>query len=284
MTLAFNNIGSLGRLGNQMFEYAALRGIAARHGYEWCIPPPERKGIENYSLHECFKLSPNRREGIMEPCQYAQEPYFHFCQELFDTCPDNVSLHGFFQSWKYFDNVKDEIRKDYTFHEGILEPCKEMMEELEGQEPIMLHVRRGDPNLTDPRGFKWSYTQCGSMHPVQPIEYYEKALKAFPEDQPVIVFSDSPEWVKEQEFFKPNRFMISEPEDKYADGSYTPYADLCLMSLCSHAIIANSSMSWWGAWLQTNPDKMVFAPKMWFGSDYKDKDTKDLYCPKWILL
>ena len=284
MTLAFNNIGSLGRLGNQMFEYAALRGIAARHGYEWCIPPPERKGIENYSLHECFKLSPNRREGIMEPCQYAQEPYFHFCQELFDTCPDNVSLHGFFQSWRYFDNVKDEIRKDYTFHDGILEPCKEMMEELEGQEPIMLHVRRGDPNLTDPRGFKWSYTQCGSMHPVQPIEYYEKALKAFPEDQPVIVFSDSPEWVKEQEFFKPNRFMISEPEDKYADGSYTPYADLCLMSLCSHAIIANSSMSWWGAWLQTNPDKMVFAPKMWFGSDYKDKDTKDLYCPKWILL
>ena len=284
MTLAFNNIGSLGRLGNQMFEYAALRGIAARHGYEWCIPPPERKGIENYSLHECFKLSPNRREGIMEPCQYAQEPYFHFCQELFDTCPDNVSLHGFFQSWRYFDNIKDEIRKDYTFHEGILEPCKEMMEELEGQEPIMLHVRRGDPNLTDPRGFKWSYTQCGSMHPVQPIEYYEKALKAFPEDQPVIVFSDSPEWVKEQEFFKPNRFMISEPEDKYADGSYTPYADLCLMSLCSHAIIANSSMSWWGAWLQTNPDKMVFAPKMWFGSDYKDKDTKDLYCPKWILL
>ena len=284
MTLAFNNIGSLGRLGNQMFEYAALRGIAARHGYEWCIPPPERKGIENYSLHECFKLSPDRREGIMEPCQYAQEPYFHFCQELFDTCPDNVSLHGFFQSWRYFDNVKDEIRKDYTFHDGILEPCKEMMEELEGQEPIMLHVRRGDPNLTDPRGFKWSYTQCGSMHPVQPIEYYEKALKAFPEDQPVIVFSDSPEWVKEQEFFKPNRFMISEPEDKYADGSYTPYADLCLMSLCSHAIIANSSMSWWGAWLQTNPDKMIFAPKMWFGSDYKDKDTKDLYCPKWILL
>ena len=284
MTLAFNNIGSLGRLGNQMFEYAALRGIAAQHGYEWCIPPPERKGIENYSLHECFKLSPDRREGIMEPCQYAQEPYFHFCQELFDTCPDNVSLHGFFQSWRYFDNVKDEIRKDYTFHEGILEPCKEMMEELEGQEPIMLHVRRGDPNLTDPRGFKWSYTQCGSMHPVQPIEYYEKALRAFPEDQPVIVFSDSPEWVKEQEFFKPNRFMISEPEDKYADGSYTPYADLCLMSLCSHAIIANSSMSWWGAWLQTNPDKMIFAPKMWFGSDYKDKDTKDLYCPKWILL
>jgi len=284
MTLAFNNIGSLGRLGNQMFEYAALRGIAARHSYEWCIPPSDRKGIENYSLHECFKLSPDRREGIMEPCQYAQEPHFHFSEELFEKCPDNISLHGFFQSWRYFANVQDEIRKDYTFHDGILNPCKEMMEELEGQEPIMLHVRRGDPNLTDPRGFKWSYTQCGSMHPVQPIEYYEKALSKFRKDQPVIVFSDSVDWVKEQEFFSGDRFMISEPEDKYADGSFTPYADLCLMSLCSHAIIANSSMSWWGAWLQTNPDKIVIAPKMWFGPDYKDKDTKDLYCPEWILL
>ena len=280
--LAFNNIGSLGRLGNQMFEYAALRGIAARHSYDWMIPPPERKGIENYSLHECFELSFDRREGILDPCQYGQEPYFHFCEELFEQCPDNISLNGFFQSWRYFANVKDEIRKDYTFHKGILDPCLEMIEDVE--EPIMLHVRRGDPNLTDPRGFKWSYTQCGSMHPVQPVGYYEEALAHFDDDQPVVVFSDSVDWVKEQEFFSGDRFLISEPEDKYADGSFTPYADLCLMSLCSHAIIANSSMSWWGAWLQSNPNKKVIAPKMWFGPDYKDKDTKDLYCPTWIVL
>ena len=279
--LAFDNIGSLGRLGNQMFEYAALRGIAAKHGYEWCIPPSDRKGIENYSLHECFKLSPERKEGVLE-MQYLQEPYFHFCEELFDTCPDNVNLNGFFQSWRYFDHIADSIREDFTFHDEHLKPCQEMIESV--KEPIMLHVRRGDPNLTDVRGFKWSYTQCGSMHPVQPLEYYETALRAFPEDQPVIVFSDSIDWVKEQEFFAGDRFLLSEPQDKYADGSFTPYADLCLMSLCSHAIIANSSMSWWGAGLQTNPDKMVFAPKMWFGPDYANKDTKDLYCPKWIVL
>ena len=282
--LAFNNIGSLGRLGNQMFEYATLRGIAAKHGYEWMIPPPENKGIENYSLHECFKLSPDRKEGIMDPCHYAQEPYFHFCEELYEKCPDGVSLHGFFQSWRYFHNVEDELRKDYTFHEGISEPCKEMMQELDGKEPIMLHVRRGDPNLTDPRGFKWSYTQCGAQHPVQPIDYYEKELSKFDENQPVIVFSDSVEWVKEQEFFSGDRFLISEPVDKYADGSFTPYADLCLMSLCSHAIIANSSMSWWGAWLQANSNKKVIAPKNWFGPAYADKDTTDLYCPDWIIL
>ncbi len=282
--LAFNNIGSLGRLGNQMFEYAAVRGIANTRGYDWCIPPPDRKGIENYSLHECFKLDPHRNEGYFDYFQYVQERFFHYDQELVDQCPDNVSLNGFFQSWRYFSHIDEIIRRDFTFHDEHLLPCKEMMEELEGEEPIMLHVRRGDPNLTDPRGFKWSYTQCGSMHPVQPVEYYEKALSHFDEDQPVVVFSDSVDWVKEQEFFSGDRFLISEPEDKYADGSFTPYADLCLMSLCSHAIIANSSMSWWGAWLQSNPNKKVIAPKMWFGPDYKDKDTKDLYCPTWIVL
>ena len=280
--LAFNNIGSLGRLGNQMFEYAALRGIAAKHGYAWCIPPSDRKGIENYSLHECFKLAPKRVELFVDDIQYVGERFFHFDEDLFNHCPNKVSLHGFFQSWRYFANVQDEIREDFTFHDEHLKPCQEMIESV--KEPIMLHVRRGDPNLTDPRGFKWSYTQCGSMHPVQPLEYYETALRAFPEDQPVVVFSDSIDWVKEQEFFAGDRFLLSEPQDKYADGSFTPYADLCLMSLCSHAIIANSSMSWWGAWLQTNPDKMVFAPKMWFGTDYKDKDTKDLYYPKWHVL
>ena len=261
--LAFNNIGSLGRLGNQMFEYAALRGIAAEHGYDFMIPPPENGGIENYSLHSCFKLSPDRKEGVPE-CRYIQEPHFHFSEGL-------------------YKNFEDELRKDFTFHNSILQPCKDMIDSVDG-DPIMLHVRRGDPNLTDPRGFKWSYTQCGSMHPVQPIEYYEKALSKFDAKQPVIVFSDSVDWVKEQEFFKPDRFLISEPEDKYADGSFTPYADLCLMSLCSHAIIANSSMSWWGAWLISNPDKQVIAPKMWFGPAYADKDTKDLYYPNWIVL
>lgn len=284
--LAFNQIGNLGRLGNQMFEYAALRGIAAYHNYEWCIPPFGRKGIENYSLHECFKLTSvkSKNIGIKDHFKYIQEKCFHFDQELFENCPDNVSLHGFFQSEKYFEHIKDEIKKEYTFHDEHLLPCKEMMEEFNGQEPIMLHVRRGDPNLVDPRGFKWSYTQCGDQHPVQTLDYYERALEKFNDNQPVIVFSDSPDWVKEQEFFSSDRFLISEPVSKYADGSYTPYTDLCLMSLCSHAIIANSSMSWWGAWLINNPSKKVVAPKKWFGPAYANKNTKDLYCSNWDVL
>lgn len=282
--LAFNHLGSLGRLGNQMFEYAALRGIADNRGFDWVIPPPDHKGIENYSLHECFKLSEDHVEGIVDPIQYVQEPHFHFDSNIFNECPDNVSLYGFFQSERYFKHIADEIRGDYTFHDEYLEPCQAIMDEYKDQEPIMLHVRRGDPNLTDPRGFKWSYTQCSSQHPPQTVDYYERALAEFDDNQPVFVFSDSVDWVKEQEFFSGDRFLISEPVDKYADGSFTPYADLCLMSLCSHAIIANSSMSWWGAWLQANPNKKVIAPKNWFGPAYADKDTTDLYCPDWIIL
>lgn len=284
--LAFNKIGNLGRLGNQMFEYAALRGISAHHGYEWSIPPFHLKGIENYSLHECFKLESvtDKNIGIYNNFKYIGERFFHFDEELFENCPDNVSLHGFFQSEKYFKNVSEQIRKDYTFLDEYLEPCKEFIQQFDGQEPIMLHVRRGDPNLVDPRGFKWAYINCSEQHPVQSLEYYKKALEYFDDNQPVIVFSDSPEWVKEQDFFSNNRFMISEPQEKYSDGSFLPYMDLCLMSLCSHAIIANSTMSWWGAWLQLNPNKKVISPKMWFGPAYADKNTKDLYVDDWIVI
>ena len=286
--LAFNGIGNLGRLGNQMFEYAALRGIAATHGYDWCIPPYSAESTtgENYSLHYCFKMEDvdDNHLGMLGTGVFHQERHFHYDKLLVENCPDNVSLHGFFQSEKYFKNAENIIRKEYTFHDEHLIPCKEIIDQYKDQEPIMLHVRRGDPNLTDSRGFKWSYTQCSSMHPPQTIDYYENALDQFDDNQPVFVFSDSIDWVKEQEFFSGDRFLISEPVDKYSDGSLTPYADLCLMSLCSHAIIANSSMSWWGAWLQSNPNKKVIAPKNWFGSTYADKDTTDLYCPNWIVL
>ena len=129
-----------------------------------------------------------------------------------------------------------------------------------------------------------AYTQCSSQHPPQPLEYYEKALKEFDDDMPVVVFSDSIDWVKEQDLFKPDRFMISEQTDKFSDGALVPYIDLCLMTLCDHAIIANSSMSWWGAWLIQNEYKKVVAPKMWFGPAYADKDTKDLYPKNCIVI
>ena len=282
--IGFDHIGTMGRLGNQMFQYAALKGIAAHRGYEYTIPPENPKiQIDNYGLIEAFELSDNKKIGWLNT-QYdiIAEKYFHFDEDLFNTFPDGSGLYGFFQSEKYFKHIEDEIREDFTFKKEWLEPCEGFRKDL-GDEVIFLHVRRGDPNLADKRGFKWAYTQCSSQHPPQPLEYYEKALKEFDDDMPVVVFSDSIDWVKEQDLFKPDRFMISEQTDKFSDGALVPYIDLCLMTLCDHAIIANSSMSWWGAWLIQNEYKKVVAPKMWFGPAYADKDTKDLY-PKGCIV
>ena len=282
--IGFDHIGTMGRLGNQMFQYAALKGIAAHRGYEYTIPPENpRIQIDNYGLIEAFELSDNKKIGWLNT-QYdiIAEKHFHFDEDLFNTFPDGSGLYGFFQSEKYFKHIEDEIREDFTFKKEWLEPCEGFRKDL-GDEVIFLHVRRGDPNLADKRGFKWAYTQCSSQHPPQPLEYYEKALKKFDDDMPVVVFSDSIDWVKEQDLFKPDRFMISEQTDKFSDGALVPYIDLCLMTLCDHAIIANSSMSWWGAWLIQNEYKKVVAPKMWFGPAYADKDTKDLY-PKGCIV
>ena len=283
--IGFDNIGTMGRLGNQMFQHAAVKGIARNRGFEYCIPPyhPQSQ-IDNYGLFEAFEMENVDHVKFSFNMIPAQESHFHFDEELFDDCPDGANVAGFFQTEKYFKHVEDEVREDYTFKKEWLEPCQEFMKQFGNQEVAFLHVRRGDPNLTDKRGFKWAYVNLQDQHPVQPLEYYEKALEYFPKDMPVLVFSDSIEWCKEQEFFKPERFMFSEPEDKYDDGALVPYVDLCLMSLCSNAIIANSYMSWWGAWLQKNPNKKVIAPKMWFGSTYSFHDTKDLYCDGWEVI
>ena len=267
-----------------MFQYAALKGIAANRGFDYTIPPENSQiQIDNYGLLEAFELSTNKNVGWKESSGTVQERHFHFDEEIFNKCPDEVNIHGFFQTEKYFKHIEDDIRKDFTFKSEWLEPCQDMIKQLD-TDPIFLHVRRGDPGLADKRGFKWAYVNLAHQHPVQPLEYYEKALAEFDDEQPVVVFSDSIDWVKEQPFFQGDRFMFSEPEDKHSDGALVPYLDMCLMSLCSHAIIANSSMSWWGAWLIKNPNKKVIAPSMWFGSDYADKDTSDLYCEGWKVI
>jgi len=283
--IGFDGIGTIGRLGNQMFQHAALKGIARNRGFKYCAPPqyPQTQ-IDNYGLLEAFEMKNVDKIMFCHHQRRVQESHFHFDEKIFNECPDNSNIFGFFQSEKYFKHVEDEVREDYTFKKEWLEPCQEFMKQFGGQEVAFLHVRRGDPNLTDKRGFKWAYVNLQDQHPVQPLEYYEEALKHFPEDMPIIVFSDAIDWCKEQEFFKPDRFMFSEPEDKYDDGALVPYVDLCLMSLCNHAIIANSSMSWWGAWLQSNPNKKVIAPKMWFGPAYSHNNTKDLYCEDWEVI
>jgi len=260
--IGFNHLGNLGRLGNQMFEFAALRGIAAKHGYDWCIPADGSR-TANYGIHHPFKLKHLKHIGEV-PYPTKDEAHFHFDEELFAMCPDHVSLQGYFQTEKYFKHIADEIREDFTFKDEILNPCKEMISGVEN--PIALHVRRTD------------YVSNSANHPPCTLEYYEAALKHFDDNRNVIVFSDDPAWCQEQELFSNDRFMISENDDNRVD--------LCLMSLCNDFIIANSSYSWWGAWLSSNKNKKVIAPNRWFGENgyTKDHDTKDLIPNDWTRI
>ncbi len=284
--LTFNKLGKSGRLGNQMFQYAALRGIAKNRGLDWGIPAPGTSGRDefgtenNYCLFETFKMTGATPEHhhISDTKQWAVWKEFHFNQQLFDGCPDNVNLDGYFQTEKWFENVEKELREDFQFHDEIYNPCKEMIDSLGDGRKIFLHIRRGDPKLP------WAYVNLQNAHPVQTWEYYERALQEFPDDIPVIVFSDVIEWCKEQEFFKPDRFILSESTEEFDDGQRVPWTDLCLMSLCTDGIIANSSFSWWGAWLIDNPQKTIVAPKNWFGPQFKHYNMDDLMTDKWVWI
>ena len=268
--LGFNSLGRQGRLCNQMFQYAAVKGISRKIGTDFCIPnhiEAVNDGIGNMlrtELFDSFDLECN--VGLLNNghAPVVNERHFHFDEEFFNLCPDHVRLQGYYQTEKYFKHIEDEIRQDFTFMDDILNPCKEMVEGVE--KPIALHVRRTD------------YVTNSEHHLNLTTEYYEAALKQFDDDRNVIVFSDDPKWCLEQEIFSDDRFIVSENDDNRVD--------LCLMSLCDDFIIANSSYSWWAAWLSTNKDKKVIAPVQWFGTKgyTKDHDTKDIIPETWIRI
>ena len=268
--IGFNSLGRMGRLCNQMFQYAALRGLSSKIGAEICIPYYQDAvddGIGNMLRTELFdSFNLKVKTGLLNNghAPVVQERFFSFDQELFDHCPDHISLQGYFQTEKYFKHIEHQVRAEYTFVDDILEPCKEMISGIDN--PIALHIRRGD------------YVINSENHFNLPLEYYEAALKHFNDDRNVIVFSDDSKWCHKQSLFSDDRFIISDNDDNRVD--------LCLMSLCNDFIIANSTYSWWGAWLSSNKNKKVIAPVQWFGKTgyTKDHNTKDLIPDTWTRI
>ena len=129
--IGFNALGRMGRLCNQMFQYAALKGIAKNTGVEFCIPYYEDAvddGIGNMlrtELFDSFDLDVPVAILNNGHAPVVNERHFHFDEELFKLCPDHVSLQGYFQTEKYFKHIEDEIRKDFTFRKEILDPCRD---------------------------------------------------------------------------------------------------------------------------------------------------------------
>lgn len=263
--LANDDLGNLGRLGNQMFQYASLRGLAQRHAYEYCLPPRHVVATRDINvvnsdttLFECFKIPDAPR--LVSNFPKVMESSHGLDENLWNNCPDNISLYGYFQTEKYFNHIENEIREAFIFADEISEPTQEEFKINFGDtEVISIHVRRGDYLLND-------------CHIKQTPEYYQSGLDLLPKDIPVLVFSDGIEWCKEQEVFRGERFMFAENNNTSVD--------LCLQSLCAYHIICNSSFSWWGSWLAKS--KKTIAPSKWFGRGYKG--DYDLYIDGWVIL
>lgn len=286
----------MGGLGNQMFQYAAGRRLALRHGVPLALDlsflegdqagnTPRRFALEGFAI-EALKASPwevalmtgrggtvletvaARLIGAFSGCSSYRERRFRYDPDLMDL-PDNVYLEGYWQSERYFSDVGDTIRRELALKGAPGGKNRELADLIGAVNSVALHVRRGD-YVTDPVT-NAAHGTCGP-------DYYHAAVAMLHQkfkDIEFFVFSDDPDWCR-------TGLRIPFPVHHVDHNGQQPQEDLRLMSLCRHHIIANSSFSWWGAWLSTSPDKNVIAPKRWFNDPAID--TGDLIPAGWQRL
>ena len=280
--ISFGNIGYMGRLGNQMFQFASTLSIGKRKGYEVRFPIENCNGFRRIGpidlntgslsdvkcdLLDCFDIP----EEYFIPSSRLQL-YSMYSESIFEydnrieSIPDGCNLSGYFQTEKYFTGEEDGIKKLFSFKKEIIEEGNRILNRIIGGELISIHVRRGD------------YTLYPDHHPTCNPEYYSKGLEKIKsvsgENVNIIIFSDDKKWCYENmgRHIGEN-FIIPETEN--------PYVELYMMTKCNYHIIANSSFSWWGSWLSDS--KLTISPSVWFGSSM-GKNTSDVYCKNWIKI
>jgi hypothetical protein len=245
--ITFSKIGSLGRLGNQMFQISAAIGLAQRN--------KDVAIFNKWDYAKYFKKNFRQDLKTTEITKIFNERTFHYSPIPYSNGTD---LLGYFQSEKYFLDCEGTIREYFDFIDDLIDDSIEQNEQT-----CSIHVRRGD------------YLGITEYHPVQDLNYYNRSMSYMREKgiSKFYVFSDDLKWCMEN---LPHDNNIS-----YISGNID-IKDLALMSFCKNNIIANSSFSWWGAWLNKNPHKIVIAPSNWFGPAKRGVVTDDLYCNGWI--
>ncbi len=289
----------IGGLGNQLFQYALGRRIAYLNDEALKL---DISGFETYNLHKyglnhfnisgdiatkreirSFRGSNNKyireiiniinRNGFYLP--YVQknkiifERSINYDPSILDYTVD-IYLEGYWQSEKYFKDVEEIIRKDFTIKTPSEPQNIKNANEIKNSEAVCIHVRRGD-YVSNPTVYQ-SLGLC-------PLDYYYRAIDYITskvENPHYFVFSNDPGWTQQNiQIDAPTTYISNNPPEKN-------FEDLRLMTLCKYFIIANSSFSWWGAWLSSNKQKIVIAPSKWYkGRQYNDEDR----LPKeWIRL
>lgn len=242
-----------GGLGNQLFQWATTYSLSLDYNTAYMFDL-------SYFLYRRRPFMLHNFPNISIPIVDKNYEVSRVTDDFnYKRIPDNSFLDGYWQSEKYFINYKKIIQNILSTTEIEKIKLLNKYPKLNGN-TTSIHVRRGD------------YLQFPNTHPVLPISYYDEAIKVL-KCENILVFSDDIAWCKENIKFDNCEFIDQEDE----------ITTMKIMSLCKSNIIANSSFSWWGAWVSTEENKKVIAPKNWFGSE-GPKNWNDIYCDSWIVI
>lgn len=251
----------MGGLGNQLFQTAAVLAIAKEKNKKPIFHPKPNQNCSrkiDYNNSYFHKI-----ERTTQPLNYPMFKENGFAYKPIQINNDTM-LFGYFQSEKYFKNHKNYILDTLTLPDKVKNQLNEKYKNLIGREDtVSVHVRRGD------------YVRLQHFHTVQSLDYYKKGIEKFSEDSMFVIFSDDLNWCKQQELFKglKNKQFVQDID----------YNELYLMSLCRNHIIANSSFSWWGAYMNRNENKKIICPQNWFGPK-GPKDLQDIRPSEWTII
>ena len=265
-----------------MFQYAAGRALAAKKGVQLILdrawynqkfgPESTARTYELSCFHlHCFTRCVKSRLASRAVSFLAtdyKEPHFHY-DPGFLHLPRHSVLTGYFQSEKYFKGIRDILLREFLWKKEPQGKNLSLLKEIQ-QTPgsVSIHIRRGD-YITNKNSAK--------THGIPEMSYYEEGLKRIVQktnNPKLYIFSDEPDWCRQN-------LKLNYPTEYISNHGHGS-EDMRLMKECRHHIIANSSFSWWGAWLNENPDKLVIAPKKWFSC--QEKNTKDLIPDSWHKL
>ena len=286
-----------GGLGNQLFQYAIARALSERYQVDfaldrsWFAIPqvgttPRQFQLELLNIPEIsyfnspFPKKPSRLQRFLQNT-ISSGPIIHYQKNAFDFDPTlfNLSniknrdlyLSGYWQGFPYIETIRPILQKDFELRASTSPYYQPYLQQIAESESVMLHIRRGD-YIDSP--------SAAQFHSVLPLDYYLKAMSSIQsaKTQPhFYIFSDDLPWAKAA---LPTNLKMTFVENSLQEDATAQ--ELQLMRACKHHIIANSSLSWWGAWLKNNTDGLVFAPNRWIRDD--KQNLADLLPPQWQKL